>query len=101
MFMKKAFSNVIEKLAAAVLQFKCRHRYIIIAMWRHIYDKVTSSRQQSAKWISKAFDNTVVAMVTDIWRHLCRTMADSKVIANLRENGRQRLPCSTKFSMTL
>ena len=39
--------------------------------------KVSSSRRHSAKGLSKTFDNSVVAMVTDLCRHWYRGMADS------------------------
>ena len=62
--------------------------------------------------LSKIFDNSVVAMVLDLWHHWCTSIADSikalkilwsmaDIIENLAEYGRQCLPRTTKFSMTL
>ena len=46
-----------------------------------IYDvtlmSVMSSGRHSAKGLSKTFGNSKAAMVTDLWCHWCRSMADS------------------------
>ena len=80
--MSKKVSSVIENGGArhtlsVMLLYKWRHRSIIIAIIRHINVKVTLCKRHSAKGLSKTFDNSVVAMVTDLWRHWCRSMADS------------------------
>ena len=52
--------------------------------WRH-WDDILQG-------FNKTFDNSVVAMVTDLWRHWCRSMADSIVIENLVEHGSHAPP---------
>ena len=58
-------------------------------LWRHIDVKTTSSRRHFTKGLSKTFYNSVVTTVTDLWRHWCRSMADSTIIENLVKHGKQ------------
>ena len=101
--LKKKVSNVIEKLMELGIHcLPCSFTNEVTDLssshlWCHIDVKVTSLGRHSAKGLSKTFDNSVVAMVTDQWHHWCRSMVDSIVITNLEGHGH----APPNFSMTL
>ena len=72
MLKKKTVSNVIEKLVEHgihCLPWSYTNDVINLSskrLLRHTDVKVTSSRRHSAKGLSKTFDNSLVAMVTDL-----------------------------------
>ena len=81
--LKKQVSNVIEKFVEHGMHcLPCSYANDILdlsswQLWCHIDAKMTSSWRYSAKGHSKTFDSSIVAMVTYLWHHWCRSMADS------------------------
>ena len=61
--------------------------------------KVTLSRRYSSKGLSKIFDKSVVAMVTGLSRHWCRSMLDGTKSSGGAWQSMSAM--RNKFSMTL
>ena len=58
---------------------------------------VMSLRRQSAKVISTLFGNSMVAMETNLWRHMYRSMVDSVYSANFQCYNRLKILSTVTF----